>query len=286
MTPDAAPNILLTGPPRSGTTLTCHLLNKLPNSVALHEPMAPQELKGLEPAALAAAISQFAAAQRARILTTGRATSKALNGAVPSNPRTDADENGQRKSAINGMEITVSNVSSPEFSLFIKHPAFFTAALPVLTRYFSCFALVRNPLAILLSWRTAGMQVSQGRLPAAEQVDATLANALNAAQDVLERQFILLDYCFSQYHRFLPGRTIKYEDIIASGGKALSPINPAARDLDEPLRSRNLLGIDTDPAAREVGERLLERNSPCWAYYEKSDVEALLRQGRSDTPPV
>ena len=32
-------NIVLTGIPRSGTTLTCHLLNKVPNVVALFEPM-------------------------------------------------------------------------------------------------------------------------------------------------------------------------------------------------------------------------------------------------------
>ncbi len=34
-------NIILTGIPRSGTTLICYLLNKIPNTVALHEPMGP-----------------------------------------------------------------------------------------------------------------------------------------------------------------------------------------------------------------------------------------------------
>ena len=34
-------NIVITGPGRSGTTLTCHLLNKLPNTVALSEPINP-----------------------------------------------------------------------------------------------------------------------------------------------------------------------------------------------------------------------------------------------------
>ena len=33
-------NILLPGPGRSGTTLTYHLLNKLPDTVALAEPLA------------------------------------------------------------------------------------------------------------------------------------------------------------------------------------------------------------------------------------------------------
>ncbi len=32
-------NIILTGVPRSGTTLICHLLNQLPGVGALHEPL-------------------------------------------------------------------------------------------------------------------------------------------------------------------------------------------------------------------------------------------------------
>jgi hypothetical protein len=33
-------NVVLTGLPRSGTTLVCRLLNKLPDTVALHEPLS------------------------------------------------------------------------------------------------------------------------------------------------------------------------------------------------------------------------------------------------------
>ncbi|MGY9049921.1 hypothetical protein P775_01415 [Puniceibacterium antarcticum] len=276
MNTDTTQDILITGLPRSGTTLTCHLLNKVPNSVALHEPMSPNQLEGLETTELLGTIAQFFAAQRDQILTKGTATSKAWNGAVPPNPRGDADAQGRRTTILNGTEIAVSNVSSSTFHLYIKHPAFFTAALPVLIGRFSCFAIVRNPLAVLLSWRTAGMAVSDGRMPAAEQFDPRLVTLLNAEPDVLNRQLILLDYCFSQYRRFLPSRIIWYEDIIRSGGKALSLINPAANQLDEPLRSRNMLGIQTDPAAKEIGMRLLESESSCWSFYEKVNVEALL----------
>ena len=33
-------NVVLTGLPRSGTTLACHLLNTLPDTAALHEPIS------------------------------------------------------------------------------------------------------------------------------------------------------------------------------------------------------------------------------------------------------
>jgi hypothetical protein len=42
-------NIVLTGLGRSGTTLTCHLLNKLPDTVALAEPIAPGKFEDLMP---------------------------------------------------------------------------------------------------------------------------------------------------------------------------------------------------------------------------------------------
>jgi len=197
---------------------------------------------------------------------------------VPANPKNDADEKGHREANLNGMQINVSNVARQDFDLFIKQPAFFTAALPVLTNSFSCFAIVQNPLAVMLSWRTAGMPVTHGRMPAAEMFNPDLKSLLEAEANVLERQFILLDFCFSMYRRFLPERTVKYEEIIKSGGAALSLVNPAAKQLREQLRSRNLLGIETDEAALEIGKRLLERPSPCWSFYERRDVEVLLSQ--------
>ncbi|ETD80021.1 sulfotransferase family protein [Rhodobacter capsulatus] len=283
MTTDAAQDILITGLPRSGTTLTCHLLNKLANCVALHEPIDPATLAGLPPEALGAALRQFCAAQRDQVLTRGTATSKAWHGRVPSNPMADADAQGRRKRVLNGMELIVRNVDRADFRLFVKQNAFFTAALPMLTPSFRCFGILRNPLAVLLSWRTAQMPVTEGRLPAAEWVDAGLAAAVAAEPDLLQRQFLLLDFCFGQYRRFLPGRTIRYEEIIRTGGAALAVLAPAAAQLSEPLQSRNLLGLRTDPAARDIAARLLERDSPCWSFYDRAEVEALLT---ADQPPI
>jgi hypothetical protein len=76
-------NVLLTGLPRSGTTLMCHLLNKLPHSVALHEPMDPSRLGGLPMDEVLARVRAFLEAERHRILTTGRTTSKANNFSAP-----------------------------------------------------------------------------------------------------------------------------------------------------------------------------------------------------------
>jgi UDP-N-acetylmuramoylalanine-D-glutamate ligase len=45
----AGRNIAITGLGQSGTTLACHLLNKVHDTVALSEPMAPTEFEDLMP---------------------------------------------------------------------------------------------------------------------------------------------------------------------------------------------------------------------------------------------
>lgn len=273
-----ASDILITGLPRSGTTMTCHLLNRLPNSVALHEPMAVGKLATMTPEKLVSEVKLFFADQRDMIVREGRAKSRSWKGTVPTNHRADADADGKRSLLIDGNEIEVRNVDRPDFSLCVKHPAFFTAALPVLTEHFACFAITRNPLSVLLSWRSSGMAVADGRMPSAERFDPALAAALAEENDVLARQFVLMDYCFRQYRRFLPGRTIKYEDIIATGGKVLSAINSQAVLLNEPLQSRNRLGLSNDPEAIAIAKATIDRNSPCWDFYTRDEVEALIAE--------
>jgi hypothetical protein len=271
-------NILLTGLARSGTTLTCNLLNQLPNCVALNEPINPRSLVGLAPADLIAKIEYFFEEQRATVRRDCKATSKSIGGRVPTNGIGDPDKSGIRKRLIDCEEIRVENVTSPDFRMVIKHPAIFTAALPVLAEGFQCYAIVRNPLAVLLSWRTSGLPVAQGRVPAAEMYDRALAAALSAENDTLERQFIWLDYCFDRYFDCIPRYVLRYEDIIDSRGRALSMLNPMGSQLDQPLKSRNTLFIRHDPNAADIAKRLLDRDSPCWRVYDRKAVEALLDQ--------
>ena len=270
-------DILLTGLPRSGTTLMCHLLNKLPNAVALDEPMNPNKLADIPMEDILVQMRAFIDTERRRVLREGKATSKARNGATASNHLSDEDADGRRLRLINGRQIIVSNVNRPDFRLYIKHPAFFTACLPYLAPRMQCFAIVRSPLPLILSWRNSGMAVEDGRLPVAERFDSNLANTLAALPDVLSRQLILMSYFFRQFADHLPGRVLKYEDVVATRGRALALINPDAKTLDEPLSSRNARMIGRDSEARLIAKRLLENDNACWQFYRREEVEDLLR---------
>lgn len=112
-------DIILTGIARSGTTLSCALLNKLPQMVALHEPMNPAELVGLAyPDGYLERIGDFFTAQRASLMTSGHAISKARDGKVPENPFVETDDPaGLRRSSDGNQNVQFGKELNEGFGL-------------------------------------------------------------------------------------------------------------------------------------------------------------------------
>jgi hypothetical protein len=274
--------ILLTGVPRSGTTLACHLLNKAPDTVALHEPMDVFTFAALRrrggDAAVLDAISAFAAAQRASLLEHGTARSKAVDGKVPDNPISRvASADGLRRSMAGLVQVSFGKPRASGFTLVMKHPSAFSALLPALVSRFQVAAVVRNPLAILGSWASVRLAVHDGHAPAAENLDPALHEALTARGERLERQIHLVGWFFERFARWLPrARVVRYEDMIATGGAALGAITPAAASLAEPLRSNNASELYERAALRVAGARLLDSDGAYWQFYGREEVAALL----------
>jgi hypothetical protein len=153
----------------------------------------------------------------------------------------------------------------------------FTALLPILAQRFPAFAMVRNPLAVLASWNSVDIPAKQGRVPKAEIYDQDLVHRMSSIDDRLDRQLSLLDWWCERFEQFLPrDHTIRYKDLVASGGRALAAVVPAAGGLDEPLSERNANDIyDREDVAR-VGKRLLESEGAYWHFYSRESVVDLL----------
>jgi ribosome-associated protein YbcJ (S4-like RNA binding protein) len=272
-------NVILTGLPRSGTTLTCHLLNKLPDTVALHEPMnvtAFPQLKSHE--AICDEIYRFFMEMRKSILNQRIAISKQVGGKVPDNPVSNRySESGLRRSIASPSKIAIDKKVSPDFLLVIKHPSAFTATLESLVKRFPCYAVIRNPLSVLTSWNSVSFPVETGHAPAAETLDLQLKKTLSEIEDKIERQLHLLSWFFGKFHRVLPDESIlRYEHIVSSGGKALSAITSYALLLNENLENKNkniLYHLDT---MKLLGERLLNSKGAYWEFYSKENIESLL----------
>jgi hypothetical protein len=279
-------NVVLTGLPRSGTTLTCHLLNKLDDVVALHEPMSFAPFA--EAPLAVAAIEEFFKRTRSEILQSGCAPTKHVGGRVPDNPvgdnavpPTSRGKKGPgrdlRESRAERGRIAIGKPLSREFLLCVKHPSAFTALLPELTGRFRCFALVRNPLAVLGSWNSVNFPVYEGHVPAAERYVPDLAARLTSEPDRTARQLLILDWFYGQFRRHLaPQAIVRYEALVATGGGALSVVSPRAESLCEPLAERNANPLYRRGVVTQLGRRLLDSDGAWWHFYTRAEVEVVL----------
>src|SRR5438105_8697429 len=281
-------NVLITGTPRSGTTLLCSLLNKLPDTVALHEPMNVWEFpKCPDAGTIANVIEGFCAETRRSLHEHGYAMSKHVGGHIPDNVAADqVNRSGTRLRHTEHGPVHVEKPLSPDFVLAIKHPVAFTALLETLSQRFECFAIIRNPLATLASWNSlAWLNVKNGHAPIGEKLDSQLQRDLAAEPDAIERQLQILDWFYQRFRRFLPERAlIKYEDLVSSRGRELAKFFPSAEEFDENLSSKNVNKFYDRALMIELGERLLRRQGILWDYYSKQDVEKLMAQASANAP--
>lgn len=271
-------NVILTGIARSGTTLACTLLNRLPRCVALHEPMSPSTL--LQAGSRGGAVDRidaFFAEQRASLLADGTAASRSVDGTIPDNPFAAVPgAGGKRVSIVTQGSVRFDKPLDSGFRLVVKHPSCFTALLDLLVDRFRCVAMVRHPLAVLLSWNTTEANWNDGRQPAAEAFDEGLKRRLQAEPDVLERQVAMLDWSFRTYARFLPpAQVLRYEDLVASGGRTLAVVDPTAGTLGARLEERNASPLYRVADVERLAGRLLAGDGGWLGWYPRESIAEL-----------
>jgi hypothetical protein len=268
-------NIILTGPPRSGTTLTCFLLNKIPDTIALNEPMNlkmfPNKEHGLE------STIQFFKEMRNTLLENGTAVARQVDGRIPDNifPIKSASDNDLRTNIATKGSVRFEKPLSSNFNLVIKHNAHFSFLLDLLIPHFSCYAIVRNPLATIASWNTINAPVSRGNLNVLKTLDSKLYNQIESIPDLIDRQVFLLDKLFSCYEHLNKSNIIRYEDLINSNGKCLSIVSSNAYLIEHDLVNKNQNSIYDRSLMKDIKMRLLASEGAYWKFYDKKEVAEL-----------
>jgi hypothetical protein len=311
-----AHDVLITGPSRSGTTLACELLNQVPDTVALDEPLNAKSLLGYEvpepsvptprdgaarrvasrlrhlgrgsqapplraPDMVGACenIERFLDEARQSLLERGTALSRHVGGQVRGQKVADEhDQGGVRVKLAELGEISVEKDLSPGFLLAIKQTSGFIALLEALVGRFAVYALVRNPLAILVSWQKLPFHPGDGHVKLGEGIDLDLRARLRRLDDRADRQLEILAWYFAKVRDWVPPPSvIRYEDLVSSGGRALSVVTERAANLAVPLEDRNRnRSVHDHDTVRSLGQRLLGTEGPWWDFYGKDDVRALM----------
>ena len=276
---------LLCGVPRSGSSLCCRLAGGAPDTVALSEPIDPRAFESARDAEDACArIREFAATARAGLLAEGRARSVQVNGRLNDDRVSEAKSaEGLRRPRGRPGEIRFDKPLSDDFILLIKHNALFAALLGRLAEDFPVLGLVRNPVAVLASWQTVDLPVRRGRIPMGERFDPRLARALDDEPDTLRRQVRVLDWFFARFGEGLPTeRVVRYEDVVASGGRSLFRRLGLAAPRPEPLESRNANALYESATIDAILAAVQAAEGAWSAWYSRRECERAAAAIRSD----
>lgn len=269
--------LLLTGLPRSGTTLVCRLLHAQENVVALNEPFVFRafELGSLDD------ITEFIESQlnaiRIQILEERKAPSLQKKGNLPENNFTEFNghEKIRRLDAQHGY-ISISQKVNKSFFMCVKHNVAFTALLPHLITLYPVVAVIRNPLALILSWNSLESPLSEGRSPLGERLDPLLSKTLSNLTCRIQRQVVMINWFFERFQLYVsPGQIVRYEEIIHSGGNCLSEVFPSFSTHGINIYSGNSQYHSDREEVIKIKDILLQTGGPYLYYYSRDEISFL-----------
>ncbi|NVK55263.1 MAG: hypothetical protein HWE26_06585 [Alteromonadaceae bacterium] len=211
---------LLTGIPRSGTTLCCKLLNQNKTTLALHEPLDPQVISAEKRTAVVNEISQRIIAIKEAVQSSKPIPLGDKDNYLVDNPVAYSEHHKGVRTLSSVRGTTTVPINKDLKLLVIKQNALFTALSSSLIDIYPLVAIIRNPVDVLLSWMTVELPVNRGRLPAGERYDKDLAKLLLQEEDLLERQLLIFSWFIDRFTK-TGLKSIKYENIIDTNGQAL-----------------------------------------------------------------
>ncbi len=258
---------LLTGIPRSGTTLCCKLLNEVDDVAALVEPWEVQSMGDSRARMISATFAAFESAWHAA--REGSIETKTNNEAIASNIVAPRSHGGVRPVVATRQRLDVVPLSA-HGTLVVKHNAFFSALLPEIATAMPLFAIIRNPVAVLASWQSVDLPVRDGRIPAGERVDRALKSRLDACADRMARQLIVLDWFFERFRDHLAAdRLIRYEEVVMATSPAFRLLRGAPWTALENENRRADAGL-----RRDLANVLIGAGGSFQAFYSTDEIKA------------
>jgi len=208
--------LLITGIPRSGTTLTTAIIDGLDDSLALSEPQSHVDLieKCDSADKYAESIYHDLIDVRATLLK-GQPILDRRNSSGQAITNYFTRTEGKTVNQFKIMPIIKPNLSK-NFLLASKHNAHYTAALPSILALtdLPILFVIRHPIPTILSWRSLQLPISKGRLPAGEKYWKELSDWVKSSQDTLRIQIGIYDLFCKRYLEYQNKiQLVRYEQL-------------------------------------------------------------------------
>lgn len=268
-------NVILTGIPRSGTTLSCKILLGVENQIALNEPIAANYFKNaLAPVKV---VENAFNTYRKQLIKKQAVPARTKAGVITDNAYSI---DGQiRKRVLERTLVNFDKNLNKDFTLILKHCAEFTLILDLLNKKFECYAIVRNPLSVLASWHSVDVPVSKGRVSKSEILNPNFHSQLEKIKILEDKQLFILNWYFNQFKQLPPQNIIKYEDIITTQGRALSVISGKETFSADELSDQNTNLLYDKKAMASYLKLLLNFNDGEFLdFYSKEEIKNFANQ--------
>ncbi len=219
--------LLVTGIPRSGTSLISNILSKNPRAISFSE---PRFIKNIKAAAHVADDVTFHLEQSIKNIRENIKVGRSVEFRVHKNPNQNLDNYFTRRQEA-GKEVVIKNSSYRRITLpktrhsdliVIKNNLLLTACIQSLIKRFQMLVVVRDPVATLSSWNSLDIPVSRGKVKSGFKYCQTLQKMVNS-NDLLERQIQIFDWFCYQYRQLEKQVTlVKYEELVKYPNNQLS----------------------------------------------------------------
>ncbi len=271
--PDAK-NLILTGIPRSGTTLLSAIVDSLDDSFCLSEPDWQFSLGRRAPdreSYVAEILSDFDKVRR-RLLAGNSIQDRRL-------PNGEAVTNyferrfGEIREAFQYVEVTRPGLT-PDFLLGMKHNAPYLCVLPDLAaqREIPILAILRNPVKTVQSWRSLNIPISQGKLPAGERFWPELVDIQTQHHTLLHQQVAIYSLICDRFWELKNQiEVLRYEDLVNENidvGRMLGREQRKEIDIKADHSSRH----DNPGEASQIAEAFIRVGGSWRNYYTECDL--------------
>lgn len=210
--------ILVTGIPRSGTSLLTKILSKNERVLCLSEPRWLKEIRSPKQNArefIENLLAQIKLLQQD--IKEGNPIEMMLtkDGELPDNYYL------RKKDVVNVKKYRQVFVENKDV-ICIKSNALFTSCLQYLAdnESLEVISVVRDPIAVLMSWRSLNLPISKGLITIGEQYSPELKKICRE-KILLNRQILILEWFFRQYEQYNRSSTLRYEDFVKDPEKII-----------------------------------------------------------------